>query len=175
VGWDVAGVDILLSSAQLVAVVELQLNLGFALTSILILLIELPLRRSSADAFGDEEEGLVRSCSSRTSVGGGRSMLNGNSWSVKGAGESVYRMGDNDEEEAKEEPLGRPSVLNSVNRGSLVSSSSGQLRTSPYSSSSTSIPASLKSTIPGGADTDSGINNLSPPRLFIQNTPTNSR
>ena len=99
-------------------------------------------------------------------------MLKGKSWSVKGAGESGDRMGDNDEEdEAKEEPLGRPSVLSSVNRGSLASSSCERLMTSPYSSSSTSILASSKSTIPGGADTDSGINNLSPPVVFSSRTP----
>lgn len=72
-------------------------------------------------------------------MGGGRSMLNG---PVEGAAES----GDKEEdEEAMEDALGRPSTLSSVNRESRVPI------TSPYSSSSASRVGSAKSTMPGGA------------------------
>jgi hypothetical protein len=54
------------------------------------------------------------------STGGGRSILNGKSWPVEAVAESGEMVGDNEEvEDANEEPLGRPSVWSSFNKGLL--------------------------------------------------------
>ena len=62
---------VILPSTLLVAVDQLQPNCGLALPSMLMLLMESPLRRLSVNAFGEEVYRMVRSYSLRTSVGGG--------------------------------------------------------------------------------------------------------
>lgn len=70
-----------------VAVDRLQLNCGWALLSVLMLLTDWPLRRLPHDARGEEDVyKTLRSC--RSLVGGGSSMLNGNSWPLDVVAES---------------------------------------------------------------------------------------
>ena len=88
--------------------------------------------------------------------------LNRKSWPVEVVAESGDMVGDNDEvEDVNDDPLGRPSVWSSFNRGLLAPS--GRSITSPYSSPSTSPEVSSKSATAGGADAGSGTNKLSPP------------
>jgi len=112
-------------SKLLVAVLLLQLNWGFVLPSVLLLLIESPLSQLSLNPFGDEGCRTVRSCSSSTSMGGGLSILKGKLCPVvvtaESGSEDKIDESDNDEE-AIGNPLGRPSVLSSVNQDLLVSS-----------------------------------------------------
>jgi hypothetical protein len=71
-------------------------------------------------------------------------MLNGKSRAVEEVAESGYMMGGYDgEEEAIDDPLGRPSVFGSVSRDLLTST--GRFLASTYSSSSASIVPSSTS------------------------------
>jgi len=77
-------------------------------------------------------------------MGGGLSTLKGNSWQpLEVVAESGNKVGDSEEDDdAIEVPLGRPSVLSSVNRALFATSE--QSMPSPYSSSLASTHVSTK-------------------------------